>query len=411
MAVQLSTSAGPLVVDLMTEECPLSCKNFLKLCKSGYYNGCLFWNVQSNYLAQTGDPTGTGKGGESMFSLFSSGEDRHLAYPAAFINETNKKQPLNRIGLLCMAHNTGSANQNRSQFFITLRSHDLKHLEGKHTVFGEVAEGHDILEKINKLYTDSDGRPFEDFRIKRADILDDPFEDPLGFRIMREYCSAMYIPPEETVKSRIYYQDDQDLLLEEKKAKQKASSSSSTQSDADGEDMDQAIKRKEAKSRAIVLEMTGDLPDADVKPPEEALFVCKLNPVTNDEDLELIFSRFGKILKCSIIRDELTGDSLCYAFVEFFSKDACVTAYKKMNNVLIDDRRIKVDFSQSVTGLWNKHLQQKKRRPCTGTIGGVQNGNCNGQSHGNNQLNGRWGPKSGAKYRRDRDRSWSRDKL
>ena len=122
--------------------------------------------------------------------------------------------------------------------------------------------------------------------------------------------------------------------------------------------MDLTLKRKVARSRAIVLEMTGDLPDADVKPPEEALFICKLNPVTNDEDLELIFSRFGKILQCSIVRDEVTGDSLNYAFIEFSTKEACVTAYKKMNNVLVDDRRIKVDFSQSVKGLWNKHLRQ-----------------------------------------------------
>lgn len=84
----------------------------------------------------------------------------------------------------------------------------------------------------------------------------------------------------------------------------------------------------------------GDLPDADVRPPENVLFVCKLNPVTTDEDLEIIFSRFGSIKRCElalhysavdltsshppsvtcsceVIRDWKTGDSLCYAFIEF----------------------------------------------------------------------------------------------
>merc|ERR1712227_721096 len=67
-----------------------------------------------------------------------------------------------------------------------------------------------------------------------------------------------------------------------------------------------------------------------------------------DEDLEIIFSRFGKVVSCEVIRDKKTGDSLQYAFVEFENKEACERAYFKMDNVLIDDRRIHVDFSQSV---------------------------------------------------------------
>merc|ERR1712083_48184 len=74
-----------------------------------------------------------------------------------------------------------------------------------------------------------------------------------------------------------------------------------------------------------------------------------LNPVTTDDDLEIIFSRFGRVVSCEVIRDRKTGDSLQYAFVEFEDKDACEKAYFKMDNVLIDDRRIHVDFSQSVS--------------------------------------------------------------
>jgi hypothetical protein len=61
-------------------------------------------------------------------------------------------------------------------------------------------------------------------------------------------------------------------------------------------------REKEAHNRAVVLEMIGDLPEADAKPPENMLFICKLNPVTTEEDLEIIFSRFGTITSCDIIR-------------------------------------------------------------------------------------------------------------
>ena len=123
----------------------------------------------------------------------------------------------------------------------------------------------------------------------------------------------------------------------------------------------------EARAQALTLELLGDLPHAEVKPPEHVLFVCKLNPVTEgtpirstrilgymvlkkstDEDLDLIFSRFGKILSCEVIRDKRTGESLQYAFIEFEHRKDCEQAYLKMQGVLIDDHRIHVDFSQSV---------------------------------------------------------------
>ncbi|NXQ00060.1 PPIL4 protein, partial [Vidua macroura] len=96
------------------------------------------------------------------------------------------------------------------------------------------------------------------------------------------------------------------------------------------EEIQEVQAEKEAKTHAILLEMVGDLPDADIKPPENVLFVCKLNPVT------------------TVIRDWKSGESLCYAFIEFEKEEDCEKAYFKMDNVLIDDRRIHVDFSQSV---------------------------------------------------------------
>jgi peptidyl-prolyl cis-trans isomerase-like 4 len=101
-----------------------------------------------------------------------------------------------------------------------------------------------------------------------------------------------------------------------------------------------------------VLEMIGDIDSADVAPPDNVLFVCKLNPVTQAEDIEIIFSRFGEC-RADILRDSATGASLCYGFVEYGNREATEKAYFKLDNCLIDDRRVRVDFSQSVSKLWN----------------------------------------------------------
>ena len=143
----------------------------------------------------------------------------------------------------------------------------------------------------------------------------------------------------------------------------------------DEESLEKLRREREARAQALTLEMVGDLPFAEVKPPENILFVCKLNPVTHDEDLELIFSRFGKILSCEVIRDKRTGDSLQYAFIEFENQKDCEQAYFKMQGVLIDDHRIHVDFSQSVSKLsdtW-RDATNAKRRTRVGGFGGIDN--------------------------------------
>src|SRR3954464_6862649 len=94
-----------------------------------------------------------------------------------------------------------------------------------------------------------------------------------------------------------------------------------------------------------------------------------------DEDLELIFSRFGKILSCEVIRDKKTGDSLQYAFIEFEEQKDCERAYFKMQDVLIDDHRIHVDFSQSVSRIsdvW-RNATNSKRKQQRGGWGGIDN--------------------------------------
>ncbi|OQR80942.1 peptidyl-prolyl cis-trans isomerase-like protein [Achlya hypogyna] len=333
MSVLLQTSLGEIVVDLRVAETPRTCLNFLKLCKLKYYNNVLFFNVQENLLVQTGDPTGTGSGGDSVFHVLDPNA------PRAIPDELGvKKQTLSK-GCMCMA-NTGP-DSNTSQFFFTMRDDDLIQFAGN-THFGNVVEGIEILQKISELYADGDGRPYQDCRILHTFVLDDPFPDPAGL-IEPPSSPVAERPSAESVEVRLSVLDKLDEY------------------DGKTEEEVLALQRdREAKSRGVFLEIIGDIPDADVKPPEEVLFLCKLNPVTSAEDLELIFSRFGPCT-AHIILDYKTGDSLCFGFVEFTDKEHCIEAYFKMNNVLIDDRRVKVDFCQSVSRLWNKFRRNEKQ--------------------------------------------------
>ncbi|ETI42829.1 hypothetical protein F443_12119 [Phytophthora nicotianae P1569] len=337
MSVLVETTLGALVLDLFVEDCPLACTNFLKLCKTKYYHGCLFFNVQENFMVQAGDPTATGTGGDSIYGKLYGAQARFFEDE---LPKTKGRSHEDRSGLVGMA--SSSANQNASQFYITTRAEDMAYLDDQHTIFGEVAEGMDVLDNINALFVDKDYRPFQDVRIKHTYVLDDPFPDPKGLdELIPPSSPTRERPEEEQVEPRLAA----DEKLDENEGRTE-------------QEIEKAVREKEAKSRAVVLEMIGDLPDADVKPPEEVLFVCKLNPVTESADLDMAFCRFGPC-KSEVIRDHKTGDSLCFAFVEFTDRRHCEEAYFKMNNVLLDDRRIKVDFSQSVSKLWNK----VKRRP------------------------------------------------
>ncbi|TPX63681.1 hypothetical protein SpCBS45565_g06453 [Spizellomyces sp. 'palustris'] len=345
MSVLLETSLGEIVIDLEVTKAPKACTNFLKLCKIKYYNFVLFHNVQKNFMAQTGDPLGTGQGGESVWGVIHGPARRYFAPE---IHPKLKHRTKGTVSFATTAADEAGIPVAGSQLFITLSENHLDYLDGKHAVFGKVVEGLDVLDKINQALCDEDGRPYRDIRIKHTIILDDPFDDPEGIIIP----DRSPVPTEEMLKSgRIG--EDEELVP-----------------DLPPEELEKRQRQEEAAARALTLEMVGDLPFAEIKPPENVLFVCKLNPVTRDEDLELIFSRFGTILSCEVVRDKKSGDSLCYAFIEFDNKESCEEAYFKMDNVLIDDRRIHIDFSQSVSKLHQDFLLAKRNQ---GGFGGSSN--------------------------------------
>ncbi|CAK9174966.1 unnamed protein product [Ilex paraguariensis] len=347
MSVLIVTSLGDMVLDLHTDLCPLTCKNFLKLCKMKYYNGCLFHTVQKDFTAQTGDPTGTGSSGDSIYKLKAESLRLGLSvqFPMSvarfFSDEIRLDLKHSKMGTVSMA--SAGENLNASQFYITLRD-DLDYLDGKHTVFGEIAEGFETLNRINEAYVDEKGRPYKNIRIKHTYVLDDPFDDPSQLVELIPDVSPEGKPKEEV---------DDDVRLEDDWVPMDEQLGTA--------ELEEVLRSKDAHSSAVVLESIGDIPDAEIKPPDNVLFVCKLNPVTEDEDLNTIFSRFGTVTLAEIIRDYKTGDSLCYAFIEFEDKEACEQAYFKMDNALIDDRRIHVDFSQSVSKLWSQYRRKDNK--------------------------------------------------
>ena len=138
--VVLETDGGDIELELYPDIAPLACENFIGLVEKGYYNGLTFHRVVKDFMIQGGDPTATGSGGESIWG------------DKAFADETSDKAQFDKPGILAMA-NSGP-DTNKSQFFITVKP--TPWLNGKHTIFGEVVSGLDIVNKMNAVETQDD---------------------------------------------------------------------------------------------------------------------------------------------------------------------------------------------------------------------------------------------------------------
>ena len=152
--VKLTTSAGDMLVELFENEAPNAVANFIALVEKGFYDGTPFHRVIGGFMAQGGDPTGTGTGGPG-----------HAI--ACECDKPGARQHF--LGSLSMAH--AGKNTGGSQFFLTFRP--TEHLDGKHTVFGRVIEGLDVLPRIRRTQ-DDEGRPVagvEPDRITKAVVV------------------------------------------------------------------------------------------------------------------------------------------------------------------------------------------------------------------------------------------------
>ncbi|KAF1938912.1 peptidyl-prolyl cis-trans isomerase [Clathrospora elynae] len=154
--VALDTTIGTIVIELYNDHAPKTCKNFSTLAQRNYFNDLVFHRIIPNFMIQGGDPTGTGRGGESI-------------YGEKFEDEISPQLKHTGAGILSMA-NSGP-NTNGSQFFITLAP--TPWLDGKHTIFGRVKSGMQIVKKLGLVKTDKEDRPIQEVKIVKAYLVDD----------------------------------------------------------------------------------------------------------------------------------------------------------------------------------------------------------------------------------------------
>ena len=137
----IQTNHGTIDVELFDEDAPKTVENFTKLAKDGFYDGVIFHRVIPDFMIQGGDPTGTGSGGPGY----------------QFEDEQNQHGVAR--GVLAMAN--AGPNTNGSQFFI-VTADACPWLDGKHTVFGRVTSGMDVVDTISNVDTDASDRPHDD---------------------------------------------------------------------------------------------------------------------------------------------------------------------------------------------------------------------------------------------------------
>ena len=145
----LHTNHGPIEVELFDDDAPKTVENFTKLARDGFYDGVIFHRVIPDFMIQGGDPTGTGTGGPGY----------------QFEDEINEHKVVR--GALAMAN--AGPDTNGSQFFI-VTTESAPWLDGKHTVFGRVTDGMDVVDAISAVDTDARDRPRADVVIERVEV-------------------------------------------------------------------------------------------------------------------------------------------------------------------------------------------------------------------------------------------------
>ena len=145
----LHTNHGAIAFELFDEDAPKTVQNFVKLAQDGFYDGVIFHRVIPDFMIQGGDPTGTGRGGPGY----------------TFEDEFNERKVVR--GAFAMAN--AGPDTNGSQFFI-VTAEATPWLDGKHTVFGRVTDGMDVVDAISEVDTDANDKPRADVTIERVEL-------------------------------------------------------------------------------------------------------------------------------------------------------------------------------------------------------------------------------------------------
>jgi peptidyl-prolyl cis-trans isomerase A (cyclophilin A) len=169
LRAKFTTTEGVFEAKLFYKEAPITVSNFVELSRKGFYNGLIFHRVIPNFMIQGGDPKGNGTGGPGY----------------TFADEFHPSLRHSKAGMLSMA-NSGPGT-NGSQFFVTVNA--TAHLDNRHSIFGEVVSGYDVVKKISEVKASND-KPLKDVKIEKIEIIGDWFK------------------PSEVKKSKELSQDD-----------------------------------------------------------------------------------------------------------------------------------------------------------------------------------------------------------
>jgi cyclophilin family peptidyl-prolyl cis-trans isomerase len=145
----LHTNHGAIAVELYDDDAPKTVENFVKLARDGFYDGVIFHRVIPDFMIQGGDPTGTGRGGPGY----------------TFEDEINE----HKIERSALAMANAGPDTNGSQFFI-VTTESAPWLDGKHTVFGRVTDGIDVVDAISEVERDMNDKPRDDVVIERVEV-------------------------------------------------------------------------------------------------------------------------------------------------------------------------------------------------------------------------------------------------
>ena len=148
----IKTNLGDMTVEFFTDDAPITVNNFISLSKDGYYDNVIFHRVISGFMIQGGDPSGTGHGDYGKYPGYK------------FDDELNNQRPYEK-GILAMAN--AGPNTNGSQFFIMHVDYPLPY---SYTIFGQVVDGFDVIDKIASVETDSADKPTTDVVISTVEV-------------------------------------------------------------------------------------------------------------------------------------------------------------------------------------------------------------------------------------------------
>ena len=310
MSLSLETTLGDFMVDLLepisgqsryNRQLEITVAHFLSLCRSKVFHDAPFHNIQRSFAIQLRPIRAVGR--EDVVEL----------------DDVLRHNRHDRFGLVGLMVREGG--RISGDLYITTATSPLRSLDERGIIIGRVREsGHSVIRHLDRVPVDPmTAKPLEPVSIKKTRIVDYP-----------EYIDRTRLDPECQSPSR-HTADEE----EESSVLKGANNGSTTPENAD------AVWEREQR---LKLQVLGDRSAAiDTTASTRTLFVARLNPLTDSDDLKLVFSRFGRIVSCEVKK----GASGNFAFIEFADRRDCDVAVQKMDGVVLDDRRIRVDYSHS----------------------------------------------------------------